>query len=82
MARVHFSDKPQSQTHTSFPHRRPLGHQTHIHITFHFDFIYRSTSLTVMYLNSEDRENTLNSSISLRVGFSRLLYVAIVSWVQ
>ena len=81
MARVHFSDKPQSQTQTSSPDHCQ-GHQTHIYITFHFDFIYQSTSLTVMYLNSEDKENTLNSSISLRVGLSRLLYVAIVSWVQ
>ena len=32
-----------------------------------------SSSLTVMYLNSEDSEKTLNSSISLRVGLSKLL---------
>ena len=31
------------------------------------------TSLTVMFLNSEDNEKTLKSSISLRVGFSSWL---------
>lgn len=34
---------------------------------------HRLTSLTVMFLNSEDRENTRKSSISLRVGFSSWL---------
>lgn len=41
-----------------------------------------STSLTVIYLNSDDSEKTLNNSISLSVGFNRLLYVAMVSCVQ
>lgn len=31
------------------------------------------TSLTVMFLNSEESEKTLKSSISLRVGFSSWL---------
>ena len=40
------------------------------------------TSLTVMYLNSEEREKTRKSSIWLRVGFISWLYVAIVSLVM
>lgn len=40
------------------------------------------TSLTVMFLNSEDSEKTRNSSISLRVGFRSWLYVCIVSLVM
>lgn len=34
---------------------------------------HRLTSLTVMFLNSEDKENTRKSSISLSVGFSSWL---------
>ena len=40
------------------------------------------TSRTMMLRNSDDREKTRNSSISLRVGFSSWLYVAMVSWVM
>ena len=36
------------------------------------------TSLTVMYLNSEEREKTRNNSISLNVGFNKLLNTDIV----
>lgn len=43
--------------------------------------VHRLTSLTVMFLNSEDKENTRKSSISLRVGFSSWLYVCTVSLV-
>ena len=57
----------------------------------HFDFRGRDkkmnnfdifTSLTLIYLNSEDNEKTLNNSISLRVGLSSLLYVDMDSCVQ
>ena len=40
------------------------------------------TSLTAMYLNSEEREKTRKSSIWLRVGFISWLYVAMVSLVM
>ena len=77
MGRTNIAREPQVTNPCSI-HIKSAKYKTY----FHGIKRIFSTSLTTRFLNSDDNENTLNRSISLSVGFSKLLYVDIESLVQ